>query len=211
MNDGIRIENFDICAVLDGGRMLAVRMTVGDSRYIVSVFPIEECLCITATLWDMEQLPMMDAIRMLRSMPCMFLEDVVLALDGDFYQVTITEMTDDGEFKATVTVFLPDDRAAAVPIELHEALSLSMNRGIPVHVEEQALDRFERYLMELPRWYDVKVPATRNVLHATHPERLSVLPELELKFLLERFNEQEDYESAALLHKALRIREESGR
>ena len=211
MNDEVRVEHFDICAILDGGKDLAVRMTMGDLRYIVQVLPIEECLCITDTLWVVARAPMMAAIRKLRSLTCMLLEDAVLALDGDFYQVTINDMTEEGNFKASITIIFPDDRMGTVDIELFEALSLAMNRDIPVHVDERALDKYERFLMELPRWYDIKAPGTRDVLHATHPERLAVLPELELKYLLNRYNGQEDYESAALLHKALRHKDKSSK
>jgi hypothetical protein len=209
IRDEVRIEKFDICALLDKSGVLAVKMMTADSRYIIQPFPIAECICITAAIWSFVPNPMMEALSALRSLPCMFFEDVVLALGGDFYQATVTEMDDNGDFKATLTILFPDDRIGTVSIEFHEALSLAMNRSIPVYVAEQALDRFERYLMELPRWYDMSSPVTRETLHATHPKRLAALPEPELKYLLGRFNELEDYESAALLHKALRHKEES--
>ena len=85
------------------------------------------------------------------------------------------------------------------------ALSLALYKGIPVAVTEKALNQFDRYRHELPRWFDAKQSYAREVLHATTPERLATLPKIELEFLLNIATELEDYESASILDKVLSV------
>ena len=206
--DDIYFEKIDIGGMKRDA--FAVKMETNDGRYIVHVLSVEQSVNLISKLWGATT-PNEELLRRLRSRPYMFFEDIMHALGAGIYSVRVDAVNDDGELDYSVTIYLPDDRLASVEMEPHQALGLAVENGIPIAVSENALEQSDHYLHQLPRWYDINLPYTRVVLHSTATEQLATLPQSELEFMLNRVEEMEDYESAAMLNKALSYKNQDGK
>ncbi|MDR2562348.1 MAG: bifunctional nuclease family protein [Prevotellaceae bacterium] len=201
-SEEIYFEKFDLCAFLNS--KIAVKMITKDGRYIVQVFNIRHAITIIPNICKFDICG--GVIENLRSTPSMYFDDMMKAFGAEVYSVVIKEMEDNGKFNVKLVLYLPDNRMASVFMEAHEATALALEKNIPISVDEKALNQFDKYCHDLPRWFDAKQPYTREVLHATAIERLASIPKIELEYISDVYKEMEDYESAAILHKALNFK-----